>query len=97
MISSIDDLLSVRLTWTITRDTANPSDQRIARGKGEEIPLTKENKDILIQMINSTNSTQKSVKIKAAFPKFIKVSNSGKADVAFGLNHGMKMKVKIYS
>jgi hypothetical protein len=80
------------MTWTITRDTTNPTDKTIALGKGDEIELTKENREILVQMINgTTNSTivKNGITILGIFPKFVKVSNNGKADVAYQMNQGV--------
>lgn len=84
-----DNPVGVRLTWTVSRDSSNPNVQGIARGKGDEIQLTKENRENIINMINGTsNSTDSPIKIIAAFPKFLRISNTGKAEIAFALNQG---------
>jgi len=86
------------MTWTITRDATNPNDKTLALGKGDEIELTKENRDILVQMINGTTNSsaiKNGITILGIFPKFVKVSNNGKADVAYQLNQGSSQNIKI--
>lgn len=81
--------MSVRISWTVTRETNNPpAVQPTALGKGEDIELlaNDENRQHLINMINGTDT--KPVKIMGIFPKFLKVKNNGKAEVASDLNQG---------
>lgn len=81
--------VSVRISWTITREGNNPpSVQPVAIGKGEDIELQPddENREHLWKMINGTET--KPVKITAIFPKFLKVKNNGKAEVANDLTQG---------
>lgn len=88
-ICFIENPVSVRISWTITRESNNPpSVQPIAIGKGEDIELLPEdeNREYLMNMINGTQT--KPVKIKAIFPKFLKVKNNGKAEVANDMNQG---------
>ncbi|CAL8113936.1 unnamed protein product [Orchesella dallaii] len=85
-----DKPVSVRISWTIARESNNPpSTQPIAIGKGEDIELLPQddNRKHLMEMINGTAT--KPVKIKAIFPKFLKVKNSGKAEVANDLTKGL--------
>ncbi|ODM97774.1 Piezo-type mechanosensitive ion channel component 2 [Orchesella cincta] len=85
-----DKPVSVRISWTIARESNNPpSTQPIAIGKGEEVELLPDddNRKHLMEMINGTAT--KPVKIKAIFPKFLKVKNSGKAEVANDLTQGL--------
>lgn len=83
-----DNSVGVRLTWAVSRDSSNPNVQGIARGKGDEIKLTPENRENIIQMINGTGNSTQPIKIMSAFPKVLRVSNLGKAEVAYALNQG---------
>ncbi|XP_035705079.1 piezo-type mechanosensitive ion channel component isoform X2 [Folsomia candida] len=88
-LSSKDNSVGVRLTWAVSRDSSNPNVQGIARGKGDEIKLTPENRENIIQMINGTGNSTQPIKIMSAFPKVLRVSNLGKAEVAYALNQAL--------
>lgn len=84
--------ISVRISWTVTRETNNPPTVApVASGKGDDIELVPgdENREYLMNMINGTKT--KPVKILSIFPKFLKIKNSGKAEVANDLNQGIKI------
>jgi hypothetical protein len=80
--------VSIRFSWTVLRENPNPSGGNMAKDK-TEVDLAKEGqvRAQLIEMINGTSNSTESLKviIKHLFPKFLKVSNSGKAVVAESL------------
>jgi len=83
----------MRLSWTVSRDTTNPGGASVARGKTHEVELEpgSHTRRLLVEMINNTRSSNHTapVTITSIFPKFLKISNSGKATVVNSLNKGL--------
>jgi len=66
--------------------------QPMATGKvSSTLPPKDINRQNLVDMINGTaNSTDKTAKITGIFPKFLRITNSGKASVSTKLNTGLQ-------
>jgi hypothetical protein len=50
--------------------------------------LTVDNRKNIIDMINGASNSTQPIRIVSAFPKFLRISNLGKAEVAYALNQG---------
>ena len=82
--------VTVVISWTVSRETDNPTALAIATGKfSGEIPPNDINRSKLVAMINgSAESNETTAKITGIFPKFIRVANTGKATIVKQLSRG---------
>jgi len=89
--------VSIRFSWIIQRETPNPSLGSIVKDK-KEISLEPGGKDReqLVAMISGTAGNETEVTINGIFPKFLKISNSGKAVIPEQLNKSGEEKTPVF-
>ena len=68
------------MSWAVSRETNNPNVQAIALGKATaKLQPGDPNRQILVDMIQGVEGSEnRTAKIRGIFPKFLKISNSGK-------------------
>ncbi|CAG7819154.1 unnamed protein product [Allacma fusca] len=82
--------VSVVMSWSISRETENPTVVATATGKyAGRIPPADDNRKKLVAMMNGTAGNDTTAIISGIFPKFLRVVNSGKATPVTKLNKGL--------
>ena len=92
MLILLEIPVTVVISWTVSRETENPTALAVATGKfSGEIPPNDVNRAKLVAMINgSAEANETTAKITGIFPKFIRVANTGKATIVKQLSRGMR-------